>query len=362
VIRVCLDVRSVPPGAMDGTGVYAGELIHHLRGSVELSVLSPRPRAELGVPAVPAPDGAQIFHRPSQFFDRAALAPWLRAPLPVITYLDLISYRMPALFRSEALHRDYCALSWASLHAAQAVIAISQHARREIIGEFELPEERVHHIPLGVDAAFFAKPAERRIPERYFLCSGSDYPHKNLRPLLQGYAWLRASWKEAGPVPELVLTGSSSGAAGGVFQFGPAPAPGVRYLGVVPRDELPALYQHALAFVYPSSYEGFGLPILEAMAAGAPVLCSRLTSLPEVAGDAALYLDDFSLDDFAQKLRALANDSALGQRLIEAGRRRALQFRWEDTARRTAELYEEVIAHPAPAATLRRQMLAELVP
>ena len=121
---------------------------------------------------------------------------------------------------------------------------------------------------------------------------------------------------------------------------------------------MPALYQEALAFVYPSTYEGFGLPLLEAMAAGTPVVCSPLTSIPEVAGDAALYLDDFSLDDFARQLRAVAEDEPLRRRLIDAGHARVKLFRWEETARRTAEVYASVIAQPAPDA--RKEIIGRL--
>ena len=373
--RVCIDARSLPAGAVNGTSVYAVELIRHLPRSIELTVLagSPAQRAALDGLSVrtvlDVPD-CDIFHRPSQFYPPATLDLFLKTRAhPVITYLDLISYRTPALFDTPALHREYCAMSFASLHSAQAVLAISEHCRREIIDEFGLPEGRVHRIHLGVDAAFFGardpqKNLEvlrrRGLGSPYFFCSGSDYPHKNLGPLLRGYAWLRSIWKGPGAVPGLVLIGPRSGAPGGIFQLGESPAPGVRYLGTVDRSEVPALYQEALAFVYPSSYEGFGQPILEAMAAGTPVLCSRLTSVPEVAGNAALYLDQFSLDEFAERLLALATDGELRRRLIETGRQRAQKFRWEETARRTAEVYAAVVAQPAPDALLRRRMIGAL--
>ena len=375
VTRVCIDGRSLPAGAVNGTSVYAVELIRHLPPSVEVTVIAGSSAQLAAFEALPVraalelPD-CDIFHRPSQFYPPASLDLFLTTRAhPVLTYLDLISYRTPALFHTPALHREYRAMSFASLHSAQAVLAISEHGRREIIDEFGLPEERVHCIHLGVDAAFFGardpqKNLEvlrrRGLDGPYFFCSGSDYPHKNLGPLLRGYAWLRSIWKAPGPVPGLVLIGPPSGAPGGIFQLGDSPAPGVRYLGTVDRSEVPALYQEALAFVYPSSYEGFGLPVLEAMAAGTPVLCSRLTSLPEVAGKAALYLDRFSLDEFAERMRALATDVELRRRLIEAGSLRAHQFSWEETARKTAEVYAAVVAQPAPDALLRRRMMEAL--
>src|SRR5258708_1599816 len=336
VLRVCIDARNLPAAAVNGTSVYTVELLKHLPGSVEASVLvnSSGLRGafqRLGFRTVEMPSGdCQIFHRPSQIYHPEALELFLHSPaIPVITFLDLIAYRAPALFASFDDHQQYRALSFASLHSAQAVLAISEHSRREIIDEFQLPPEMVHAVHLGVDAAFFGKQdrqknlevlRRRGIASSYFFCSGSDYPHKNLSLLLRGYAWLRSLWKGPGPVPGLVLIGRPSG--GGIFELGEHPAQGVRSLGAVDRDDLPALYQEALAFVYPSSYEGFGLPILEAMAAGTPVLCSRLTSVPEVAGDAALYLDALSLHELAGRMLALATDADPRGRLVGGGRER----------------------------------------
>jgi len=137
----------------------------------------------------------------------------LKSPaLPVITCLDLISYRTPALSVSFEAYRLHRGLLFASLYGAQAVLAISEHGRREIVDEFRLPPGRVHCTPLGVDASFFGtrdavKNGEvlRRhgIDPPYFLCSGSDYPHKNLSLLLRGYGWLRSLWTAAVIAPAI---------------------------------------------------------------------------------------------------------------------------------------------------------------
>jgi len=375
-LRVCIDVRSLPPASVNGTGVYAMELLRRLPAGTSVFVGGEEQRISFQALGIRTIDTlaelaeCQIFHRPSQIYDTAALDLFLKSPaLPVITCPDLISYRTPALFATFGAYRRYRGLLFASLSAAQAVLTVSEYSRREILDEFRIPPERVHCIHLGVDASCFgmrdaAKNREvlrkHGIVAPYFFCSGSDFPHKNLSLLLRGYAWLRTLWRGPDPAPGLVLIGHRSGAPGGVFDLGAAPAQGVRYLGAVDRNDVPALYQEALALVYPSSYEGFGLPVLEAMAAGVPVLCSRLTSLPEVAGDAALYLEELSMDEIAERMMALATDQDLRRRLIDAGRSRAQAFRWEETARKTADLYAAVAEQPAPDAALHRRMLTEL--
>ena len=310
-MRVFVDLPNA--SSATGTGVYGYELVRHLPEGMVVDA------------------GYDVFHRPSQIYDQGALDRFLGERRRVITYHDLISYRTPALFASADLHERYCALSRQSLEAADAVIAVSEYARREIVDEFGLSADRVHAIHNGVDTAFFAAPAAQRPwPRPYFLCVSSDYPHKNLSLLLRAYAWARTGH-------DLLLTGHRTKAPG-IYELGPDPAPGVHYLGEVDRSALPALYQHAEAFVYPSTYEGFGLPVLEAMAAGTPVICSRLTSLPEVAGDAALYLDELSMEELALRLREVAS---LRAHLIEAGRGRVKQFTWEKTAARTAGIYAQ---------------------
>src|SRR5262249_15144999 len=120
------------------------------------------------------------------------------------------------------------------------------------------------------------------------------------------------------------------------------PPQGVRYLGAVSDDDLPVLYRRAGAFVSPSSYEGFGLTFLEAMASGCPVIGTRVTSVPEVVGEAGILLSDPDEEALAAAMAALATDDNLRGELSERGRQRASQFTWMDTARRTLEVYREV--------------------
>src|SRR5262249_13822891 len=136
---------------------------------------------------------------------------------------------------------------------------------------------------------------------------------------------------------------------------------GVRYLGTVSDETMRALFQEATAFVFLSAYEGFGLPILESMASGTPVICSNLTSIPEVAGDAALYVVDFRVEEIAQLLLRVPTDPATRRPLTAQGGGGVRAFTGEKTASRPAEVYLRVIDEPAPASLFARRMFSNLL-
>jgi glycosyltransferase involved in cell wall biosynthesis len=135
---------------------------------------------------------------------------------------------------------------------------------------------------------------------------------------------------------------------------------GVLYLGSLADADVRALYQEALAFVFPSAYEGFGLPLLEAMAAGTPVICSSLTALPEVAGDAALYIKDFSPEEIATLMLKVAGSADLRRIFVEKGRERVRQFTWQETARRTVQIYKNLLEQPDEISMFQRSMFWNL--
>lgn len=226
------------------------------------------------------------------------------------------------------------------------VITVSEFSRERIVAHCRVPADRVAVVYSGVDQRFAPQAGEMlaatrhklSLPERYVLCVGSLEPRKNLRRLL-------AAWRIAQPSLEgvsLVLVGAKSH----VFRDAglAEPPPAVQLAGYVGDDLLPAVYAGAELFVYPSIYEGFGLPVLEAMACGTPVVCSNVTALPEVAGGAALLVDPYAPEAIADAILQMARDTALQARLRAAGFARAAAFRWEDAAAATWRLLEEAAA------------------
>jgi glycosyltransferase involved in cell wall biosynthesis len=183
----------------------------------------------------------------------------------------------------------------------------------------------VRAIPLAVDHDVF-RPSDNVAREAYLLYPARPWRHKNHARLFEAFARLRTIRPEL----RLVLTGEGD--------FGVLP-PGVEALGRISRDELVRLYQGAAALVFPSLYEGFGMPVLEAMACGCPVACSNVTSLPEVAGDAARTFDPRNIDDIAAAIESVLADP---QPWIERGLERARSFTWDACARAHDAVYREL--------------------
>jgi glycosyltransferase involved in cell wall biosynthesis len=177
---------------------------------------------------------------------------------------------------------------------------------------------------------------------------GNLEPRKNLPRLIEAFAEVRRRLARSARPPQLVLAGTRAWLHSGIFEAVEAHGLGgdVVFMDYVPIADLPALYAGATCFVFPSLYEGFGLPVLEAMAAGAPVVAARAGSIPEVAGDAALLVDATGSGELATALEALLTDAALRERLVARGRARAAEFGWEGVARRTLAVYEA--AHRGP--------------
>ena len=217
---------------------------------------------------------------------------------------------------------------------ATMIITPSEAIRRESIARFHLNADRVVAVPLAAGSQF--RPVEAPPPERpYFLYAGTLEPRKNIGTLLQAWRGLRA----AHPSVDLVLAGRRRS------DFAELPAePGLRVLGVVNEVGLPALYSGALAFVYPSWYEGFGLPVLEAMQCGTPVIASSDPAIAEVAGSAARLVDPRDPRALSEALRTAVEEPDWRTGMRARGLQRSAEFSWERTASLTREVYAEAIA------------------
>ncbi len=269
----------------------------------------------------------------------------------VMTVFDVIFLKHPSLYPRWWLWYWRRTIR-RSVERASAIATISATTARDLEECVPAASGKVHPIPIGVDPRFFSRPPAQSgegregTAGRYFLFVGNITARKNIPLLIDAY--LRAG---KGLGASLVLAGSvdyRSREALEALSRGERDG-GVRYVSRVSDDELAALYRGALALVYPSRYEGFGLPALEAMASGCPVIASNAGALPEVAGDAAVLVDPDSLDGLAEAMRRMAGDAGLRGDLAARGLARAREFSWERTAARTLEVYERAGGRVAEA-------------
>jgi glycosyltransferase involved in cell wall biosynthesis len=283
------------------------------------------------------PRGLDVVHYPL-----TVPVPAVRGLPTVVTLHDVQHLELPEFFsRTERAYRR-----WAydgAARGATRVVTVSEHGRRAAIDRLGLDPERVRAIHWGIDHARFNPDAAGDdlgaygLPERFILYPANLWPHKNHDRLLEALA--RTSDRELA----LVLTGEDYGRRerllGRARELGVAQR--VRHLGYVPAATVPALYRAATALVFPTLYEGFGGPPVEAMACGCPVAASDAASVPEVCGGAALHFDPREVDAMAAAIDAIAGDDALRRRLRAAGRERAAEFTWARAAAAHAEVYRD---------------------
>jgi glycosyltransferase involved in cell wall biosynthesis len=272
-------------------------------------------------------------------------------PAPVVaTIHDLAFEHLPETFTRRGSLQLKLTVRRTARRAAR-IATVSEYSRQDLLRTYGLPPEKVVVTYNGVESHFTPDPAgpdeaaairaRFQIGREYLLAVGSLQPRKNLVRLIRTYAKLRA--ERPGFTPQLVIVGRKLWLADSIFdEVKRQPwADDVILTGYVTDADLPALYRGAAAFVYPSIFEGFGLPPLEAMACGTPVVTSNNSSLPEVTGDAALLVDPYSEDQIADALLQITGDDALRSRLRAAGLEQAKRFTWRDAAARTLQLYRE---------------------
>lgn len=268
----------------------------------------------------------------------------------VVTMLDLTFMRMPRSFNR--WNRLYLStMSTISARLSHRIVAISESTRQDIIRYLRVPPEKVEVIYCGVDAPFrqIEDPAvlerfrsERNVPDRFILYLGTLEPRKNVERLIEAYAKLRLGGHTS---HKLVLGGAKGWLYERIFarvgELGLSND--VLFTSYIPYQELPLWYNCADCFIYPSLYEGFGLPPLEAMACGTPVVTSSTSSLPEVVGTAAMIVDPLDVDAIAGAMAGVLTDPSLRERLRAEGPRQAARFSWQETAARTLDCYRRVL-------------------
>ncbi len=360
-----------------GTGQYLRNLIRALapilsENDAELTVIAPQSETNLDLPfqlTRPRLSGnlgkVEFEHltfprvcRRGNF--TLAHIPHLGPPLfpsipTVVTIHDLIPMILPDYRGSRAV-RIYTRLAAAGARRAKIIIADSEASRRDILKHLQIPPERVRVVYLAADEKFqpAVDTAERErvrmkysLPEEFVLYLGGLDVRKNLAVLIQAFAALRleceAGWR-------LVIAGGLPARSQSAFFPDPRVLAqdarildAVQLIGHVAEEDKPALYSRARALVYPSLYEGFGLPPLEAMACGTAVICSNSSSLPEVVGDAGILLPPREVKAWTEALRRVMRDEAFCRELRARGLIRAKNFSWERTARETFEVYRQVL-------------------
>ena len=266
---------------------------------------------------------------------------------PVVVTVHDLSFRLyPETFRpAQRLYQSALA-RWTVRHAQQ-VIAVSESTRTDVVRHFGVPAERVAVVYNGVDDAFRPYPAEvveafrreKGLPERFLLCVATLEPRKNIVRLLEALARVPGA-------PPLVVCGGKGWYYDTIFatieRLGLSGR--VHLPGYIPAAELPLWYNAASWFIYPSLYEGFGLPALQALACGTPSIVSRASALPEVVGDAAVLLDPLDVEAMAGTLAHALDDPGLATVLRQKGPAQARRFSWARTAEETAAIYRAVLA------------------
>jgi glycosyltransferase involved in cell wall biosynthesis len=342
MLRIGVNALYLIPGGVGGTEIYLRNLLAALAQIDSQNQYVVFTNRETGLDLVPqranfanAPQGVRATFRPARILWEqlvlpfavrrhrldVVLNPGFTAPLmcgcPIVTvFHDLQHKRHPEYFRWFDLP-FWNFFLWASARRSRGLIAVSAATRDDLERYYGVRAQVIHH---GVERQFF-EIAKRREPKDYLLCASTSHPHKNLLALLRAFG-------QAGG--RLVITGVRGFAARQVEEMA---GDSVKITGWIPREELYELFRGARGFIYPSTFEGFGMPVLEAMAAGVPVACSDIPPLREIAGSTVHYFDPGSETEIRNALDLLA----AGTLPTEAAEQRASEFTWEKTARETLD-------------------------
>jgi len=367
-VRIAIDARKLHDF---GIGTYIRNLLRHLSRidqANEYVLLCHEP--DMGVAATLGPNFRAVLERARNYSVAEQVhVPWVlmrekpdvyHAPhyvLPVavrcrsvVTIHDCIHLMFPQYLPNRAAHAYARGAMWSAARRSDRILTVSEASKRDILHFFNVPPEKISVVYNAIDERFWIEPPEEEVErvrerfqlhQRFVLYVGGIKPHKNLVRLIEAFAELRKGEFEE---LKLLIIGD---------EISKAPAlrravhihklhKHVRFLGFLPDETLAALYRLAAVFVFPSLYEGFGLPPLEAMASGTPVVTSNVSSLPEVAGDAAVLVDPYDALAIADGIDRVLTDETLRRDLRKKGVARAGMFSWEASVRRVHKIYLQV--------------------
>ncbi len=303
----------------------------------------------IGLPRYIKREGLALFHGTN--FE----VPLRKRCPTVLTIHDLSLLLYPQTHQSRLVLRSRLLLPLMS-RAATMIVTVSESVRREVCEHLRVPPEKVAAVPNAARSLFHPASSEQTaavrerlgVEEDFLLYVGTIEPRKNLLTLVRAFVEMLSTTSLR---PQLVIAGKKGWLSDDLYAYvkESGVARRVLFTGYVTDDELRALYSSCRAFVYPSLYEGFGLPPLEAMACGAPVIASNIPSIREVTGEAARLVDPENVNALAQSIVSLLLDEGEQQHLSSAGLKRAAEFSWERTARSIREVYDEAIRRDARA-------------
>lgn len=274
----------------------------------------------------------------------------------VVTIHDLILAKFstvrattlsPFLYKIKNL--GYKIVIWIAIKRAKKVIAVSFYTRDDILSKFKIKKEKIAMIYEGVSILFKTRCAtvvgvravleKYRIKPPFLLYVGNAYPHKNLENLIDVFLKIRQKNKNL----NLVLVGKEDYFYNRLKEYAKEKGVPVVFAGFAPDEDLEIFFREALCYVFPSFYEGFGLPPLEAMTRGCPVLSSKESCLPEVLGEAAVFFDPYNKKDMANKIEQVMKNEKLREDLIDKGFEQYKKFSWDKAAKETLEVYQKVL-------------------
>ncbi len=370
-MHICIDTRGAKLYAGTGIGTYTARLMENImtideedvysffwpndgyedllnKKNIRLTLFGEKNKRfwdEHFLPAQVKKTGCDLFHLPQNGLG----LPAEKSCAYVATVHDLIPYVMPETCGKSYLDRFTGEMPYI-LDACDRIITVSHYSKQDIIKFFNIPGEKISVTHLAADSRFRLMDKESawnfirsqyNLSTDYILYLGGFSPRKNVEGLIDAF---KKTCRELPGHYDLVLLGASKDGHYELKKKVHALGLSDRtvFTGYVPYEHLPYFYNCASLFVYPSLYEGFGLPPLEAMTCGTPTITTNVTSIPEVVGDAAITIDPYDIDMLTQKIYDILSDAGLRRRLTERALKRAYHFSWKKTAVETINIYKEV--------------------